>query len=586
MLMKFGFFLLIVAIWSNAAWAVGVTAELDHTIIELGDQVQLVVRVEGDLDGDVAPPEIKGVDTQFIGPQTQLSIINGRTSRSTSLVYSLIPQTEGSFVVPEIRARIEGRDYATVPLKFKVLGAGKMRANGDTPPVFIERSLSKSTLWVGEPVVAKIRLHHRVPLQRPQVDPATPANVRRLQIKGQKESQTLVDGARYNVIEISEVLIALKPGEIELPPYKITALIPAAGSPNQGRRTRRPFDMFDDFFSDPFARGRMRQRSFSSGVGAISVKKLPPAPADYSGLVGRYSFSASLNQNTVKAGDTLTLSLALNGRGNLEGAQIFEDLSISGVKIYPDKPEIVVGTNANEGLVSRAVFKFALVPNVTGSVDLGGLNLIVFNPELGQYETLRAELGEVKVTGVARTPLSKDVNDQKRRVRKLNDDLLGVHMGAKLLEDQKLRLSYVLFSTGLCGLPVFVGLFGWWRRRFLFNQHFLREKRKSKAFGMAKAKIQSASTDDPELGLKTAIMGIREYFAMKFNLKGEALTTKDFAKILNERGLDSVDTKLIEKLFELYSQVEYGQPDLTPLQESGWRDEVVTALARIDREVK
>jgi hypothetical protein len=81
------------------AFAQGVTfdAEVTQTEVVLGSQVKLMLKING--TQRVPPFEINaldGFDVHYIGPQTNVQIINGQYSSSITYNYALIPQRVGT----------------------------------------------------------------------------------------------------------------------------------------------------------------------------------------------------------------------------------------------------------------------------------------------------------------------------------------------------------------------------------------------------------------------------------------------------------------------------------------------------------
>ena len=82
--------------------------EIDRDTILLGNSFELTYVVEN-VEGDFIPPDFLGFQV-VSGPNisTQFSMINGKTSRSASYSYVLMPLNEGEYLIPA--AGLESND--------------------------------------------------------------------------------------------------------------------------------------------------------------------------------------------------------------------------------------------------------------------------------------------------------------------------------------------------------------------------------------------------------------------------------------------------------------------------------------------
>ncbi|MDA9951522.1 BatD family protein [Oligoflexaceae bacterium] len=572
--------LFLILVWGGVGHAdeVSVTAEVDHTIVSLGESLYYSVTIEG---GDAEAPQlsqIENIESQYLGPSRQMSIVNGVTQSSTSFRYLLTPTKVGTWSIPATVVDVDGRKYETLPLKVQVTadssGADDAKGQGNQRPVFVVRSLDRSEAYVGQAVVAKIKLYNRIPLRQPQVDPKTPGQFKRHAIQGQKDYEELVKGVRYRVAEISEVLIPLQAGEMKLPPYEMAASV-SAPQKRQRRRRTAPFDMFDDFFNDPFSRGQMIRKTFRSNESKLLIKPLPDgAAADFSGLLGDFKIKSQLSKTKVAAGDTVTLTLSIEGIGNLAGAAPFDSVSFPDVKVYPDKP--VIDVRATEkGLLSRGEFKFALVPSRAGDIDLGQVQIQVFNVKAGKYQWLKQSLGTLSVSGRIKGR-GEDKSINRRQVEQLNSDMIAIHSGAALLQEHELSWRDFAVAASAWALPIGFGLFGWARRRLKADPRQAREKVRQKAWSRFAKAVKDV---DSIAGLHSAT---RRYFGDRFDQSSESLTWKDVERILAKNKCENAEA--VHKVFKLRDQLEFGQIDLSSDAVVKLKDEVVACIENLERQ--
>ena len=79
----------------------------------------------------------------------------------------------------------------------------------------------------------------------------------------------------------------------------------------------RNIDPFEAFFNGGSGYIEVKKKIVAPGI-EIQVDPLPERPAGFSGGVGHFSVSASLNKTETKANDPVTLRITVSGSGNLK----------------------------------------------------------------------------------------------------------------------------------------------------------------------------------------------------------------------------------------------------------------------------
>ena len=163
----------LVPAFSALGLGAGLTASLEPKEIALGESATLTVTVTGD---SAAPrvPQVDGLEIQDAGRSTQIQIVNGSVSRSTSFLYEVRPLRAGSFTLPPVELDAAAGALSTGALALQVLPSGSApravptpegrcpgRAlAGDRPPC--RGSLRGPARAGGDPAAgARGRSHHR-----------------------------------------------------------------------------------------------------------------------------------------------------------------------------------------------------------------------------------------------------------------------------------------------------------------------------------------------------------------------------------------------------------------------------------------
>jgi len=112
----------------------------------------------------------------------------------------------------------------------------------------------------------------------------------------------------------------------------------------------------------------------------LTVKPMPPAPANFSGAVGNFKFMASIDPTDIVKGDLITLTTSITGEGYTEGLRVPQLLNSTECKVYePRQAKSEANTVKHEQIVIPQSNKVQAVPAVT---------LTIFNPQKGQYQQI------------------------------------------------------------------------------------------------------------------------------------------------------------------------------------------------------
>src|SRR5437867_214481 len=400
-----------------------VTAVLSNSEIVVGETVELQIKVTG--PGDARPPEeisVDGMEIHATGQSRQFEIHNFATSSSVTYNYTILPLRDGRFTIPSQTVRAGGKLLRTPELILNVADApgrsSSARPSRGTQSqsvsagdlLFAELIVPKKVAYVGEIVPVQIRMGFD-PRVRPRlIEPPEITGhgftAQKLQQSGQT-SET-INGRPYDVVTYKTAITAARAGKLEVGPVKAKALviIPRARSAPRSR-ARSPFDPFDlddpfsdPFFSNPFAQlGERREVEIRSELVPLEVKPLPPnAPPSFSGAIGNFAMTTDAKPKSVQAGDPITVTTSIAGRGNFDrvNAPVVEDER--GWHKYP--PSSKFKQDDEVGISGTKTFETVLSPNEKKQA-LPVLAFSYFDPAKEQYVTLRSEPIAITVQGGA-----------------------------------------------------------------------------------------------------------------------------------------------------------------------------------------
>ena len=207
----------------------------------------------------------------------------------------------------------------------------------------------------------------------------------------------------------------------------------------------------------------------------LTVKSLPAYSGEYpfSGLVGVFSIRAKADKTTLKAGESLTLTVRVEGTGNIRDAGPGTiDLPEGQFKVYDDNPleEISLTSSGYQGY---KLFKKAIVPVKAGKYTIDPIYLTYFDIEQKEYRTLATQefhldvqpSGELQVVQAQpEMPAAKVQTPARQEVALLNQDILDIKEGLSVLRPYN-RMSLPFFGlllaaplillTGIRGALIF-----------------------------------------------------------------------------------------------------------------------------------
>jgi len=401
-----------------------VTAVLSNSEAAVGQTIQLQIKVTGDRAAE-APENIviDGLEINRTGTEQHFEMNNFNVSSSVIYNYTILPLKSGTFKIPSQTVRIGSSSLRTPELTLNVADSpgrsSSSRSSRDLPPgdanklVFAELIVPQKTGFVGEMVPVEIRLGfdpraHPKLVDGPEI---TGQGFTAQKLQQSQEGLETINGRSYDVVTFKTAIAAARAGKFEIGPVKAKAQVSLPRRPGTSRsRSRSPFDLFnlddpfsDPFFADPFGQfAERREVDVESEPATFEVKPLPAnAPPSFSGAIGNFTMTTDAKPKNVQAGDPITVTSTISGRGNFDrvNAPVFEDER--GWHKYP--PSAKFKQDDDVGISGAKTFETVISPNEKKQA-LPLLAFSYFDPLKEKYVTLRSDAIPISVQGGAPTP--------------------------------------------------------------------------------------------------------------------------------------------------------------------------------------
>lgn len=463
--MKYLYFILTIALSFFSVFIKGGEGKAEAASITTQGPSQVAVGEQFNLryvvkTTDVSGFRLGGVPDAFevlMGPitstQQSFSIVQGKTTQTESVTYTyvLMANKNGTFVIPAAHARVNGKPATSQAIRINVSGktqsaqqgggqrrgsrvdrAGAQISGND---LFIRVTANKKRVYEQEPVLLTYKVYTQVELT--QLEGKMPDlngfHTQEVPLPQQKSFHVeTVNGRTYNCVTWSQyVMFPQMSGKLEIPSITFKGIV-VQQNPN--------VDPFEAFFNGGSGYIEVKKELKAPAVN-IQVLPLPTKPAGYSGGVGHFTVSASLDKQTVKAGDPVNVRFVVNGTGNMKllkqpELNLPKDFDKYDAKIT-DKTKLTAN-----GVTGSMIYDILVVPRNMGEYVIPSISFIYFDTQSNSYKTLTTKPLPLTVekgnAGGATVDYSQrvdnDIHDIKKNgapIEKTDDSFFG--SGAYLL---------------------------------------------------------------------------------------------------------------------------------------------------------
>ena len=292
------------------------TATLDRDTITLGESATLSLTFSGTSQQAVPTlPPISNLQISYVGPSSQITIINGQTSSTVTHNFTVTPRQVGDFTIPAFTVDMDGQKLASEPLQLKVLkpGAPPPEAiRSGSQLAFLKLVVPGKEVFLGEIIAAELQLYVREGVQNVSNFKITSLPTEGFNVGKMVERQRRQERVGNTLYTVIPAVIALKPvktGALSIGPVTADVVL-VVPSTNRRRDLFDPFGMF----------GGNEQKQLALATDAENLQSLPlpneNVPPNFSGAVGSYAMTVTAGPTNVTVGDPITVRVQLAGRPN------------------------------------------------------------------------------------------------------------------------------------------------------------------------------------------------------------------------------------------------------------------------------
>lgn len=442
-------FLLFLLVSMAQVWAdknVTFKAEAPDVVVS-GDQFRLTFTVNTQKVKDFRMPSISGFEV-LMGPsrsqQSSTQIINGKVSSSSSITYTyiLMADKEGTYTIPSASIEVDKEKVFSNPVTVKVLPQDKASGNSGqggqsgsssssrsqvagsritNNDLFITATASKTTVYEQEAVLLTYKVYTLVNLRQlfGKMPDLKGFHTQEVELPQQKTfSLEHYKGRNYNTTVWSQyILFPQQTGKLEVPPITFEGVV--------AQRTVSD-DPFDFFNGGGYV--EVKKKIVTPKL-TIDVQSLPTKPSGFSGGVGEFTLSSSINAKDVKTNDAVTIKLVLSGVGNMKLISAPEIKFPQDFEVYEPKVDNKFQLT-REGLTGTQTIEYLAIPRHAGDFTIPPVEFAYFDLKTKSYKTLKTEayrLHVAKGEGNADQVIADFTN--KEDVKVLGKDIRFIKLG-------------------------------------------------------------------------------------------------------------------------------------------------------------
>ena len=561
---------------------------------------------------DFRAPSIKGFDV-LMGPsrsqQSSMQIVNGVSTSTSSITftYILMATAEGSFTIPGATITADGNQMVSNSVQIKVLpadqagaassGGGNSSQQGNTSrassgtsvsnqDLFILPTISKANVYEQEAFLLTYKIYTLVDLRGFD-------NVKLPDFKGFHSQEVELPGDRKWSLEHYKgrnyqttvyrqfVLFPQQSGNLTIDPARFDASIAKATQVS---------DPFEAFFNGGSNYIEVKKTLMTPKL-TVDVKPLPgDKPADFSGGVGEFSISSSINSKELKTNDAITIKLVISGTGNLKLISNPEIKFPDDFEVYDPKVDNQVRLT-QEGLTGNKVIEYLAIPRHAGNYKIPGASFSYFDIRSKSYKTLKTEdyvINVEKGAGNADQVIANFTNKEDLKV--LGEDIRYIKQNEVTLQPKGSffygSMTYWLFY--IIPALAFIIFFIIYRKQAATNANVAKMKTK-KANKVATKRMKLAgkllSENKKDAFYDEVLKALWGYISDKLSIPVSRLSKDNIEEKLRNHG---VSEELIKEFLNALNDCEFAR--FAPGDENQAMDKVysssIEVISRMENSIK
>lgn len=577
-------------------------------VVVVGDQFKLSYTVTTKKVKDFQIPSIKGFDI-LMGPsrseRNSTQIVNGNVTSSSSITftYVLMAKNVGEYTIGGASIVADGNQMVSNAVKVKVLppdesssggqnsGSSSARASSSGTSVsnqdlFIRAYASKTKVYEQEAFLLTYKIYTReydLQLNNAKLPDFKGFHSQEIELTANPRwTQEHYQGRNYNTTVYRQfVLFPQQSGKLYIEPAQFQMTV--------GKLVESE-DPFDAFFNGGSNVVKIPKNIVTSKI-AINVEPLPAnKPADFSGGVGEFNISSSINSEKLKTNDAVTIKLVISGTGNLKLISTPEIKFPDDFEVYDPKVDNQVRLT-QDGLTGNKVIEYLAIPRHAGTYKIPGVSFSYFDIRSKSYKTLKTEeyvINVEKGAGNADQVIANFTNKEDLKV--LGEDIRYIKQNKVTLQP---RGSFFYGSTSywlfyIIPALAFIIFFIIYRKQAAENANVAKMRTK-KANKVATKRMKLAgkllAENKKDAFYDEVLKALWGYISDKLNIPVSRLSKDNIEEKLRNHG---VNEELIKEFLNALNDCEFAR--FAPGDENQAMDKVysssIEVISKMENSIK
>ena len=429
-----------------------------------------------------------------------------------------------------------------------------------SPPaeaLFIRASVDNERPYLGQQITYSLRIYQskdaNLSSVRVRYNPPDFAGFWNSQQTRQDDFEETVESSEYRVVEVQTVLFASVVGAADIEPAVLEV---SAATPGTSSRLESP-------------------------AVAVAVRPLPtPEPTGFTGAVGRFEISASVDAAEGRLNEPVPLTLRISGEGNLEALPDPDWPEFVGWRVI-ESPVTVESQLVAGQITGSRIYEIVLVPEQAGGLTIPAIRYPYFDPALERFvefatAPIAVSIGDdAGAPAIPSIPDSSPSGDEVPEVRPIKAVPPSLRQSGPELGDRNVFwAAWAIPALAIAGAVV-------WRRRRGSQETARAEAMRNRALPNARAALARTvdSGGDPRVAASAAMLS---YLSARLETQVSGLTREALFQKLREGGVSSDLEDRVGEVLNAGESARYTPAAVSPGGAGGHADRASQLLGELE----
>ncbi len=534
-------------------------------------------------DGTFEAPDFVGFDI-VAGPAvsqgSSIQIVNGSMTKSVNISYTyvVVAPEAGNFTISPAKVTVDKKRYSSNALPIEVVaeeqssassasassGGEEMSQSGRIAKddILIRTIVSRRSLYRGEPLRATVKLYSRVAIAGSEGEKMPSFNgfwAQEIPNNGSRQPhRETYNGKVYETHILRDyILYPQQSGELEIGSAQMNIVAQVIV---QSRNV------------DPFFGGGHQvynvKREITAPPITIDVESLPAgAPASFTGAVGDFTISQIAPKVDQVANSASTLTLRVEGTGNLSFVQAPKVNFPDSFETYNVKTTESINLTMNGGSGYKQ-FEYPFIPRSQGEYTIPEVEFSYFDPSSKSYVVRKSpaftlsvgadESGVASAAGVTTIQRGLSKEDVKMLGRDIRFIKIDNGVMSSVVAPFVLSTTYFVVLMVMLLFAIVTYIYMRYRIEVSDNVALAKGKRANKVAVQRFKEAKRYMGEQNERAFYEEMMkGLWGYMSDKFNIPVANLTRENVREQLNKREVSQEDIKGFSQIITKCDEAQY-----------------------------